>query len=144
MRLSEFNFPFDASLIATEPMLPREQARLLVLTTNNRTIAHHRITDLPELLAPGDLLVVNDTRVRPARVTGRAPSGRSVDILFVKGITDREWEVLMKGSWREGLVIEVAPDARLTVVGREGGRTVVRIEGTLPVAEWFQLHGCMP
>ena len=144
MRLSEFNFPFDASLIATEPMLPREQARLLVLTTNNRKIAHHRITDLPELLAPGDLLVVNDTRVRPARVTGRAPSGRSVDILFVKGITDREWEVLMKGSWREGLVIEVAPDARLTVVGREGGRTVVRIEGTLPVAEWFQLHGCMP
>jgi S-adenosylmethionine:tRNA ribosyltransferase-isomerase len=144
MRLSEFNFPFDASLIATEPMLPREQARLLVLTTNDRSIAHHRIADLPELLAPGDLLVVNDTRVRPARVKGRTLSGRSVDILFVKGITDREWQVLMKGSWREGQVIEVATDARLTIVGREGGRTVVRIEGPLPVAEWFQLHGCMP
>ena len=68
MHLSEFNFPFDGSLIATEPVLPREQARLLVLTPRDRSIIHRRIADLPDLLTPGDLLVVNDTRVRPARV----------------------------------------------------------------------------
>lgn len=144
MQLSEFNFPFDASLVATEPVLPREQAKLLVLSTRDRSITHHRIADIPELLASGDLLVVNDTRVRPARVKGRKPSGRSVDILFVKRITERDWEVLMKGTWREGQVIEVAPDARLTVLGRQGGRTMVRIEGSMPVTQWFHMHGCMP
>ncbi|HET7909132.1 MAG TPA: tRNA preQ1(34) S-adenosylmethionine ribosyltransferase-isomerase QueA [Nitrospira sp.] len=144
MQLSEFNFPFDASLIATHPVLPRDQARLLVLNRGDCSISHHLIADLPELLAANDLLVVNDTRVRPARVNGRAPSGRSVDVLFVERIVDRDWEVLVKGKWREGQVIDVAPGARLTVRGRSGGRTVVRIEGTVPVNEWFQTYGCMP
>ena len=124
MQLSEFNFPFDASLIATHPVLPRDQARLLVLNRGDCSISHHQIADLPELLAANDLLVVNDTRVRPARVNGRAPSGRSVDVLFVERIVDRDWEVLVKGKWREGQVIDVAPGARLTVRGRSGGRAV--------------------
>ncbi|HET8722503.1 MAG TPA: tRNA preQ1(34) S-adenosylmethionine ribosyltransferase-isomerase QueA [Nitrospira sp.] len=144
MQLSEFNFPFDASLIASQPVLPRDQAKLLVLNTVDGSITHRRVADLPELLAADDLLVVNDTRVRPARVNGRTPSGRSVDMLFVKRIADRDWEVLVKGRWREGQVIEVAPDARVTVRGREGGRTMVRIEGTVPVNEWFHAYGCMP
>jgi S-adenosylmethionine:tRNA ribosyltransferase-isomerase len=144
MQRSEFNFPFDPSLIATEPVVPRDQARLLVLSPRDQSIAHQRIADLPALLTPGDLLVVNDTRVRPARVQGRKPSGRSVDILFVKAVTDRDWEVLIKGTWRAGQVIDVAPGTGLTVVSRDGGRTVVRIEGTLPVTEWFHAYGCMP
>ena len=144
MQLSEFNFPFDASLIATEPMLPREQARLLVLNPYDRSIAHRRIADLPELLTPGDLLVVNDTRVRPARVRGRKRSGKSVDLLFVKAVAERDWEVLMKGTWRPGEKIEIDPEAWLTVLTREAGRTVVRIEGTLPIMQWFQAHGAMP
>ncbi|HKT33218.1 MAG TPA: tRNA preQ1(34) S-adenosylmethionine ribosyltransferase-isomerase QueA [Nitrospira sp.] len=144
MLLSDFSFPFDPSLIATEPVLPREQARLLVLNPHDRSIAHRRIADIPGLLAPGDLLVVNDTRVRPARVRGRKPAGQSVDMLFVKPVQDRDWQVLMKGGSRAGQVIEVDHDARLTVLGREAGRTVVHIEGELPVSDWFQAHGCMP
>lgn len=144
MQLSEFNFPFDSSLIATEPVLPREQARLLVLRPGDRSITHRRIADLPDLLTPGDLLVVNDTRVRPARIKGRKRSGKSVDILFVKAVGDRDWEVLMKGTWRAGEVIDVDPDARLTVLVREAGRTVVRIDGTVPIMKWFQTYGCMP
>jgi S-adenosylmethionine:tRNA ribosyltransferase-isomerase len=144
MQLSEFNFPFDASLIATEPVLPRDQARLLVLSPPRRSMTHCRVADLADVLSPGDLVVVNDTRVRPARVTGRKPSGRGVDILFVNAVTDREWEVLIKGNWRAGQVIAVDVDSRLTVLGRQGGRTVVRIEGPLPVLEWFRSHGRMP
>ena len=144
MQLSEFNFPFDSSLIATEPVLPREQARLLVIGPGDRSITHRRIADLPDLLTPGDLLVVNDTRVRPARVKGRKRSGTPVDILFVKAVADRDWEVLMKGTWRAGQVIAVDPDAQLTVLVRDAGRTVVRIDGTVPIMEWFQTHGCMP
>ena len=145
MQLSEFDFPFDPSLVATEPTLPREQAKLLVLNPVNQTIMHRRVADLADLLNPGDLLVVNDTRVRPARVTGRKrPSGRAVETLFVKPLTDREWEVLMKGTWRAGDTIEIDGESDVTVVLREGGRTVVRIEGTLPIPEWFRVHGRMP
>ena len=144
MQLSDFNFPFDSSLIATEPVLPREQARLLMLNPEVGSITHRRIADLTDLLSPGDLVVVNDTRVRPARVTGRKPSGRPVDILFVRAVAERDWEVLLKGTWRSGQVISVDAESRLTILQREGARTVVRIESTMPVMEWFDAHGRMP
>jgi len=145
MQLSEFNFPFDSSLIATEPVLPHEQARLLVLTPSDRSLAHYRIADLPDLLAPGDLLIVNETKVRAARVMGRKrPSGKFVEILFVKPVAERNWEVLMKGTWRVGTMIDVDSESNLTVLSREAGRTVVRIEGTVPIPDFFQRYGRMP
>ena len=145
MQLSDFDFPFDPSLVATEPTLPREQAKLLVLNPHQQAIMHRRIADLVDLLDPGDLIVVNDTRVRPARVTGRKPgSGRPVEMLFVKPVADREWEVLMKGTWRAGQAIEIDGESDVTVLSREGGRTVVRINGAWPIPEWFRVHGRMP
>jgi S-adenosylmethionine:tRNA ribosyltransferase-isomerase len=145
MQLSDFDFPFDPSLVATEPTLPREQAKLLVLNPHQQAIMHRRIADLVDLLDPGDLIVVNDTRVRPARVKGRKPaSGRPVEMLFVKPVADREWEVLMKGTWRAGQAIEIDGESDVTVLSREGGRTVVRINGAWPIPEWFRVHGRMP
>ena len=145
MQLSEFDFPFDPSLVATEPTLPRDQAKLLVLNPHQQAIMHRRIADLVDLLDPGDLIVVNDTRVRPARVTGKKPaSGRPVEMLFVKPVADREWEVLMKGTWRAGQAIEIDGESDVTVLSREGGRTVVRINGAWPIPEWFRVHGRMP
>jgi S-adenosylmethionine:tRNA ribosyltransferase-isomerase len=145
MQPSDFDFPFDPSLVATEPTLPREQAKLLVLNPHQQAILHRRIADLVDLLDPGDLIVVNDTRVRPARVTGRKPaSGRPVEMLFVKPVADREWEVLMKGTWRAGQAIEIDGESDVTVLSREGGRTVVRINGAWPIPEWFRVHGRMP
>jgi S-adenosylmethionine:tRNA ribosyltransferase-isomerase len=145
MQLSDFDFPFDPSLVATEPTLPREQAKLLVLNPHQQAILHRRIADLVDLLDPGDLIVVNDTRVRPARVTGRKPaSGRPVEMLFVKPVADREWEVLMKGTWRAGQAIEIDGESDVTVLSWEGGRTVVRINGAWPIPEWFRVHGRMP
>jgi S-adenosylmethionine:tRNA ribosyltransferase-isomerase len=106
---------------------------------------HRRVADLVELLDPGDLMVVNDTRVRPARVAGRKrASGRPVEMLFVKPVADREWEVLMKGTWRAGQAIEIDGESDVTVLSREGGRTVVQIGGALPIPEWFRVHGRMP
>lgn len=145
MQLSEFDFPFDPSLVATEPAFPREQAKLLVLNPTNQAIMHRRVADLVELLDPRDLMVVNDTRVRPARVAGRKrASGRPVEMLFVKPVADREWEVLMKGTWRAGQAIEIDGESDVTVLSREGGRTVVQIGGALPIPEWFRVHGRMP
>ncbi|MDQ6734607.1 MAG: S-adenosylmethionine:tRNA ribosyltransferase-isomerase, partial [Nitrospirota bacterium] len=105
MLLSEFDFPFDPALVADRPVEPRDQARLLVVSRQNSACAHHRIADLPELLEPGDLLVVNDTRVLPARLTGhKRPGGGKVDMIFVKEVSDNTWEVLMKGGGKVGQV----------------------------------------
>ena len=145
MQLSEFNFPFDSSLIATEPVLPRDQARLLVLNPSDRSMTHRRVADLPALLSPGDLLVMNDTRVRSARVLGKKrTSGTEVEILFVNEVAGGDWEVLIKGKWRPGQVIDLDERAFLTILSREEGRTTVRLEGPLSAAEVFRIHGRMP
>ena len=145
MQLSKFSFPFDPGLVAAEPVLPRDHARLLVLNPPDRTWDHKIIADLPHVLAPGDLLVVNDTKVRAARVMGRKrTSGNPVEILFVKELAEWTWEVLMKGRWSAGHVIDIDDKASVTVVSREGGQTVVRVEGVLSSAEFFQRYGQMP
>jgi len=145
MQLSEFDFPFDASLIATRPVLPRDQARLLVLCTSDQSLAHRSIKELPELVNPGDLLVVNDTKVRAARVTGwKRPSGGSVEMLFVRELSDHTWEVMVKGKLTPGQTIEVSPDAHVIVIAREADRTTVRIETARAIPEFFRLYGRMP
>ncbi|WP_455246155.1 tRNA preQ1(34) S-adenosylmethionine ribosyltransferase-isomerase QueA [Petrachloros mirabilis] len=145
MQRSEFNFPFDPSLIAAEPVLPRDHARLMILSRSSRSCIHKRVAELPDLLRKGDLLIVNDTKVRAARVSARRrPSGTPVDVLFVKEIGERTWEVLMKGKWRPGNIIEVDSKTTLRVEAREESRTIVRIEGTVPSLEFFMTHGQMP
>jgi len=145
MQLSEFDFPFDPSLIAAHPCLPRDHARLLVLQPLDRSLAHRRIDDLPELLQPGDLLVVNNTKVLAARVAGRKhPSGAEVEILFVKDLGDATWEVLIKGTFRPGQTIEMDAAASAVVVERGPTRTTVRVESPIPFVEWLRKFGRMP
>jgi S-adenosylmethionine:tRNA ribosyltransferase-isomerase len=145
MKLSEFDFPFDSSLIAAHPSLPRDHARLLVLQRLARSIAHRRVDDLPDLLQPGDLLVVNNTKVLPSRVSGRKrPSGAEVEILFVKDLGDAIWEVLIKGTLRPGQIIDMGAEAVAVVVERGAARTTVRVESPIPLSEWLRQHGRMP
>lgn len=145
MQLSEFDFPFDSSLIAVHPSLPRDHARLLVLQRDDRSFAHRRVDELPELLQPGDLLVVNNTKVLAARVAGRKrPSGAEVEILFVKDLGDAIWEVLIKGTCRQGQILEMGAEAVAVVVERGATRTTVRVESLIPLSEWLRRHGRMP
>ncbi len=99
MRVSDFDFELPPELIAQEAA-PRGASRLLVLDRGSGATRHARIADLPRLLAPGDLLVVNDTRVFPARLLGRrAPSGGAVECMLVQRIggsaSAQEWDALM-------------------------------------------------
>lgn len=145
MLLSEFDFPFDPSLIAAQPCLPRDQARLLVLQPLTRSLAHRRVEALPDLLLPGDLLVVNNTKVVAARVAGRKrPSGAEVEVLFVKDLGDAIWEVLLKGTFHPGQVIEIGTDVSAVVVARGADGTRVRVESPVPWPEWLRQHGRMP
>ena len=145
MQLSEFDFPFDGSLIAAHPILPRDHARLLVLQRLDRSLAHRRVDELSDLLQPGDLLVVNNTKVLAARVVGRKrPSGAEVKILFVKDLGDAIWEVLIKGTFRPGQIIEMDAEASAVVVERGATRTTVRVESPIPLSEWLRQYGRMP
>ncbi len=145
MQLSEFDFPFDSSLIAAHPCLPRDHARLLVLQRLDRSLAHRRVEELPNLLRPGDLLVVNNTKVLAARVAGRkSTSGAEAEILFVKDLGDAIWEVLIKGTFRPGQIIEMGAEASAVVIERGAIRTTVRVESPIPFSEWLRQYGRMP
>ncbi len=145
MQLSEFDFPFDSSLIAAYPSLPRDHARLLVLDRSSRSLAHHRVDELPGLLQPGDLFVVNNTKVVAARVIGRKrTSGAETDILFVKDLGNSIWEALIKGAFRPGQIVEMGAEAVAVVVERSAARTTVRVESPIPLPEWLRKNGVMP
>ena len=96
MQVSDFDFELPTELIAQRPADDRESARLLLLDRSSGDLGHHHVSDLPDLLSPGDLLVVNDTRVFPARLLGhRVPSGGAVECLLLKRLDDERWEALM-------------------------------------------------
>lgn len=145
MNLSEFDFPFDATLIASEPVLPRHAARLLCLNPRTGILSHRQVADLPDLLAPGDLLVVNDTKVLAARLSGRKqPTGTVVEVLFVKDCGDAIWEVMLKGHVRVGQRILFDGEASATVLQRDENGTKVRVVSPVPVVDVLRAHGRMP
>ena len=96
MQVSDFDFELPPELIAQEPSLERTSARLLHLDRQTGSVVHTRVSALPERLRAGDLVVVNNTRVFPARLLGRrAPSGGAVECLLVRRL---DWSPDSKGS----------------------------------------------
>ena len=145
MNLAEFDFPFDPTLIAFEPVLPRHEARLLCFNQRSEALSHRQVVDLPDLLAPGDLLVVNDTKVLAARLSGRKqPTGTVVDVLFVKDRGDAVWDVMLKGHFRVGQTILFDENASATVVQRDERGTKIRVASQVSVVDLLRLHGHMP
>jgi S-adenosylmethionine:tRNA ribosyltransferase-isomerase len=122
MHLSEFDYDLPPHLIAQEPRAERDQSRLLVVCRTEATLSHHVFRELPELLSPGDLLVLNDTRVLPARLLGRrAHTGGKWEGLFLREHTSGLWELMCqtRGRLREGEEIEVEPGPlRLRLVAK--------------------------
>ncbi|BFU90370.1 MAG: S-adenosylmethionine:tRNA ribosyltransferase-isomerase [Nitrospira sp.] len=145
MQLSEFDFPFDPSLVASQPVIPRDRARLLLLDHRTDRLVHHRVADLPSLLNPGDLLVVNDTRVLAARVPGiKRPTGTPVEVLFIKDLGEGRWKIMVKGTFRIGQVIEFNQQSHATIMKRDAAGTEVMVESPEPVTRLFEKQGVMP
>ncbi|MGZ6125051.1 MAG: tRNA preQ1(34) S-adenosylmethionine ribosyltransferase-isomerase QueA [Myxococcales bacterium] len=130
MDVEEFDYPLPQELIAQEPLPERDGARLLVLPRRSGPLEHRRVRELPELLAPGDLLVVNDARVIPARLFGRKEgSGGKVELLLVEPLPGGDWLALGQASkpLRPGSRVEVQGTAIEILEAREGGELVVRL-----------------
>lgn len=145
MRLADLDYVLPAERIAQEPAAERSQARLLVLERSSAVRRHVGIADLPAWLAAGDLLVVNDTRVIPARVRGRRPSGGRLELLLVRATGDGgEWEVIVRGAPRPGEVVHL-PDATGEWIESLGdGRWRLRLRVEPSVHAWLERVGEVP
>ena len=96
MNKSDFYFDLPKELIAQTPLEKRDHSRLMHLDKNTGAIEHRHFYELPELLREGDCLVLNDSRVLPARLIGTRPTGGSVEVLLLRDLGDGKWECLTK------------------------------------------------
>ncbi|MCL1873975.1 MAG: tRNA preQ1(34) S-adenosylmethionine ribosyltransferase-isomerase QueA [Clostridiales bacterium] len=96
MKVSDFDYFLPPELIAQEPIEPRDASRLLFLRRADGQIGHSRFFELPRLLRPGDVLVINDTRVLPARLYGRKESGAIIELLLLRQVGIKTWQALVK------------------------------------------------
>lgn len=101
MRVEDFDYYLPPELIAQHPVEPRDTSRLLVLHRESERLEHRRFYDLPLYLRPGDILVLNDTRVIPARLLGKkAGTGGQVEVLLLRPLWGNCWEVLVRPGRR--------------------------------------------
>jgi S-adenosylmethionine:tRNA ribosyltransferase-isomerase len=106
--VQQFDFELPEHLIAQYPLQERTSSRLLVLNKKTGDILHQRFTDLIEHLVPGDVLVMNDSRVLPARLIGeKTDTGAKIEVLLLKSLGDDRWETLVKPGKRMKIGTEV-------------------------------------
>jgi S-adenosylmethionine:tRNA ribosyltransferase-isomerase len=144
-----WDYELPPHLIAQHASPERDQSRLLVVDRAAQSLAHRIFADLPRLLNPGDLLVLNDTRVLPARLLGRrARTGGKWEGLFLRQTDDGSWELLCqtRGRLTEGEVVEVDPGPlRLELLGRSPeGHWLARPSQSGSPAELLERFGQVP
>lgn len=146
MKKSDFHFDLPVELIAQAPLSERSASRLLVLDAVAATRADRALRELPDLLAPGDLLVFNDTRVLPARLHGRKSSGGAVEILLERVTGSHEAIAQMRASKKPkaGGAIVLDDGSVAEVLGREGEFFRLRFADDEPLEKRLLKLGRMP
>lgn len=96
MKVSDFNYELPEELIAQHPYDKRDEARLMVLDKKTQKIEHKIFRDILDYLEPGDCLVINNTKVLPARLYGIKDTGAKVEFLLLKRLEDDFWEVMVR------------------------------------------------
>jgi S-adenosylmethionine:tRNA ribosyltransferase-isomerase len=144
MQRSDFHYDLPSELIAQVPLAERRASRLLVLDGASGALKDRAFAELPQLLRAGDLLVFNDTRVLPARVVGRKPTGGRVEILLERLLGARRALVHLRASHKPltGGEIELPGDARARVVARAGELTEIELDRDF--VPFLEAHGQTP
>lgn len=150
-RMEDFDYSLPPDLIAQLPLADRSASRLMVLDRHNETISHRRFVDLPDFLAPGDLLVMNDSRVIHARLVGTRQSGGTTEVLLLREVSPRHWLVLMRPAKRlrvgESITFLARDDATVGAVATvadklEDGQGIVILDELLACN--LERFGSMP
>jgi len=152
VKASEFDYALPEELIAQEPLTPRDASRLLVVPRSGGSLEHARFTDLERLLSQGDLLVLNDTRVIPARLVGRKASGGRCELLLVEPLAPSpagtpRWRAMGQSSkpLRPGARLAFGElEAKLEEVEGEGFFTVAFDRGQEELGAALEREGRMP
>lgn len=116
MQTSDFDYTLPPELIAQRPLPQRDASRLMVLHREDGRTEHRHFTDIQEYLRPGDVLVVNNSRVIPARLYGRKPSGGQVELLLLSPLDETRWQALVGGK-------RLTEGATVHITGRDGATT---------------------
>jgi S-adenosylmethionine:tRNA ribosyltransferase-isomerase len=130
LALSDFDFDLPESLIAQEPSVQRDCSRLLAVDRTSGSIAHRIFTDLEQYLVPGDLLVLNDTKVFPCRLLAKKPGGGRAEIFLLSEKGVNLWEALVKGGVSEGKRLSVTAGIEAEITPEVAGNVrMVRFHG---------------
>lgn len=147
MDVSEFDYELPSELIAQYPSERREQSRLMVVNRSDNSITHTTFAHISEFLDSSDVLVVNDTKVIPARLYGqKKTTGGKVEIFLLRNLHDTVWEVLIGGKAKPGTIIEFE-EGKLTCTVREkeaSGRGIVEFEHREHLKETLYELGTVP
>ena len=128
MKTSDFWYDLPEELIAQTPLQQRDSSRLLVLDRVSGQVAHRHFYDILDYLNPGDCLVLNDSRVLPARLLGHRPTGGAVEVLLLRDLGDKKWECLCKPGRKMQVGNEVIfGDGELTATVTEVQETGNRV-----------------
>ncbi|HEX8395258.1 MAG TPA: S-adenosylmethionine:tRNA ribosyltransferase-isomerase, partial [Longimicrobium sp.] len=137
-RTSDFDFHLPPEQIAQSPAERRDASRLLVMHRESGELHHRTFADIVEYVAPGDVLVLNETRVFPARLLGRKATGAAAEILLLHPHEGEEkvWVALVRpgGKLKPGRTVEIGPELRVEIVdSTPGGERIVRLVTPLGV-----------
>jgi len=147
MRTSDFEYDLPAELIAQEPLPDRAGSRLLVLDRASGALQHARFPDVVDLVAPEDVLVVNVSRVIPARLHGKRELGKIAELLLVRELPDGTWIAMGHpgGKLKPGRRVTFGDDSAAEIVGRMGGGLRrVRFVGALDARATLAKYGEVP
>ena len=148
MKKSDFNFYLPEELIAQTPIADRDHSRLLVLDKKTGKIEHSRFYQLKDMLREGDCLVLNNSRVLPARLIGARPSGGSIELVLLRDLGDNRWECLSRPGRKTKPGAEILfgnGELKATVEAvAEGGNRIVRFEYEGSFLEILEKLGKMP
>lgn len=148
MKKSDFNFDLPEELIAQTPLEKRDNSRLLHLGKLNGEIEHGHFFDIKKYLKPGDCLVLNDSRVLPARLVGARPTGGSVELVLLKDVGDGCWECLSRPGRKTKPGQEIIfGDGELTATVEsvvEGGNRIIKFHYSGVFLEVLERLGKMP
>ena len=133
MKTADFNYHLPPECIAQTPVEPRDTSRLMVLRRGEEPIEDSVFNQIGHYLKPGDLLVINQTRVIPARVFARKPTGGKVELLLLKRLQPDTWEALVGGKGlKPGVRVSIEGGPNTEIVEDLGGsRRVVRFLGSI-------------
>ncbi len=146
MQRADFHYELPEELIARYPSEQRSDCRLLCVDGDSGELAHRRFPDLLEMLAPGDLLVFNDTRVIPARLHGHKASGGKVEMLLERPLDTHRGLAHLRASKspKPGTELHFEGGIQAVVEGRREALFELRFLGETPMIELLERHGHMP